>query len=118
MTRLVRPPVDNGNLTFGYEANLATANLYKQPKNLRHPDELMGPLVFSVFLPAFPAINRSALGRLERDLAFLATIGACRLVHFTWSRPSRPTEPFAICHFLILLFFLGYNSKKQLSCLI
>jgi len=103
------------SLSLGYlhPIQLATANRYKQPKNLRHPDELMGPLVFSMFLPAFPAINRSALGRLERDFTFLATIGACRLVHFTWSKPFRPTEPFTIYHFLILLFFLDTTRKNS-----
>ena len=74
---------------------IATTNRCKQPKNSRHPDEFMGPLVSSL-LEAVPTINRSALGRLEGNLALGTAFSAGRLVHLAWSKPSRPTEPWPL----------------------
>ncbi len=110
------------SMLSGYGANIATANRCKQSKNRRHLDELKDPLVSSVFLEAVPAVNRSAFGRREGNLALCLAVSAGCLVHLTRSKtsrtvgPSRPTESSTICHFLFSFFFLRYNSKKQLGC--
>ncbi|MBA7501487.1 hypothetical protein ES706_00057 [subsurface metagenome] len=70
----------------------------------------------SVLLEAIPTINRSALGRLEGNLALLATIGACRLVHLARTNISPAAESSAVCHFSNTPFFLRHGLKKQFSC--
>jgi hypothetical protein len=66
--------------------------------------------VSSVFLEAIPAVNRSAFGRREGNLALYLAVSAGCLVHLTRSKTSRTTESSTICHFLFSFF-----SKIQLK---
>jgi len=74
----------------------------------------MGVLVSALFRKAVPAVNRSTLGRLERNFALSFTAGADRFVHLAWSEtPSWPTISSTICHFILSFIFFKYKSKKQ-----
>ena len=71
------------------------------------------PSLSSALLPAVPAVNRSALGRLEGNLALGTAVRAGCLVHHARPKPSCPTEPSTVCHSFTLLFFLGHNSRNS-----
>jgi len=94
-------------------------NCSRQPRQTAQKSQslgkIMGVSISSVFCPAVPAVNRFALGRLERNLALSFTLGAGRLVHLARSKIPRPTEPSTICHFILSFIFFRYNSKKQLG---
>jgi hypothetical protein len=67
-----------------------------------------------MFLIAISAVDRATLRRLERNFSFIATVGACDLVHL----PGAAVEirPFSITH-IFHSFSISYTKKivDQLS---